>query len=524
MDRILIADPLEEGGLEILRAAGAEVERLDEADRGRLAEKLAGFDAVVVRSATKLTRELLAAGTRLRVVGRAGIGVDNVDVEAATERGILVVNAPTANLLSATEHTMALMLAVARNVPAADRSMKEGTWDRKPFVGVELQGKTLGVVGFGRIGQRVTARARAFEMKVVAYDPFLDPAQAERLGVELATIDELFAAADVVTTHTPLTPETRHLVNADRLAKAKPGLLLVNCGRGGVVDEEALLAALESGQVAGAALDVFEEEPTPRLELVRHPKVVATPHIGAQTREAQERIAEETARMVLSALEGKLPAAAVNLPFRPASRSDEPYLVLAERLGRLAASLLDAPLAKLEVELAGADGELLAPVAVAAIKGALEPALGDSVNYVNAERLAAGRGIRVVRSSRQEARDYPRLVRVRATAGGATTDLAGTVLGAGEPRVVSYRGFRLEFEPRGRWLLLESRDVPGAVGRIGTLLGEAGLNIADIHLARKESSGEALSVIRVDEAPAPEVLGRLAALDAVSSARYVALG
>jgi D-3-phosphoglycerate dehydrogenase len=314
MDRILIADPLEASGLEILRAAGAEVVVLQGADRPRLAELLAEFDALVVRSATKVTRQLLDASTRLRVVGRAGVGVDNVDVEAATERGVLVVNAPTANLVSAAEHTFALLFAVARSLPAADASMKRGEWDRKSFVGVELQGKTLGVVGLGRIGQRVAARAKAFEMRVVACDPFLGAAQVSRLGVELLPLDELLSVADVVTLHTPLTKETRHLLDAARLARLKPSALVINCGRGGVLDEKALLAALDAGRIAGAALDVYEEEPTPHLELVRHPKVVATPHIGAQTREAQERIAHETAHMVLAALAGEVPEGAVNAP------------------------------------------------------------------------------------------------------------------------------------------------------------------------------------------------------------------
>jgi len=524
MDRILIADPLEESGVELLRSAGAEVRVMSAAERPRLRELVKDVDALVVRSATKVTREVLAAGERLRVVGRAGIGVDNVDVEAATERGVLVVNAPTANLVSATEHTMALMLALARRLAAADASMKRGEWERGSFVGVELQGKTLGVIGFGRIGQRVAARARAFEMKIVASDPFLESSHAARLEVELLSLDDLLAKSDVVTLHTPLTRETRHLLDAERLAKMKPGALLVNCGRGGVVDEEALLAALSAGGLGGAALDVFEEEPTARLELVRHPKVVSTPHIGAQTREAQERIAVETARMVLAALEGAMPAAAVNLPFTPAGRRSEPFLALAERLGRLAVSLLDTPLVKLEVELAGADGDLVAPVAVAALKGALEPALGDSVNYVNAEHLAASRGVRVVRSARSEARDYPHLVRVRAMASEGRAEVAGTVFGAGEGRVIEYQGYRLEFEPRGKLLLLESRDVPGAVGKIGTLLGEAGINIADIHLARQESTRQALSVLRLDERPTDEVIARLRALDAIRSARAVDLG
>ncbi len=312
MTHILIADPLEESGLALLRASGAEVKVVTTAERPRLAELVADVDALVVRSATKVTRALLDAAHKLRVVGRAGVGVDNVDVEAATERGVLVVNAPNANLVSATEHTFALLLSLARSTPAADAAMKRGEWDRKTFVGVELSGKTLGIVGLGRIGQRVASRARAFEMRVLASDPFLEAGEARRLGAELLPLDELLAVSDVVTLHTPFSKATKNLIDARRLALMKPTALLINCGRGGLVDEEALLAALEARTIAGAGLDVYEEEPTQRRALTAHPRVVATPHIGAQTKEAQERIAIETAHMVLAALAGEVPAAAVN--------------------------------------------------------------------------------------------------------------------------------------------------------------------------------------------------------------------
>src|SRR5262245_15395183 len=317
MHRILLADTLDPAGLALFREAGLELRQLTAEERPRIKEIIADFDALVVRSSTQATADLLRAGKRLKVVGRAGIGVDNVDVAAATELGILVVNAPTANLMSATEHTFALLLSLARRVPLADASMKAGEWDRK-ITGVELQGKTLGVVGFGRIGQRVADRARGFEMQIVAYDPFLDAAAARKMQVELLPLDELLARADVVTLHTPLSAETRNLINRGRLALMKPGALLVNCARGGIVDEEALLEALESGHLGGAALDVFAEEPPADLRLVRHPRVVATPHLGAQTHEAQERISREAAEMVLAALAGSMAVAAVNLPFRPA--------------------------------------------------------------------------------------------------------------------------------------------------------------------------------------------------------------
>jgi D-3-phosphoglycerate dehydrogenase len=317
--RILIADTLDPSGLALLEEAGAEVRQVTAEEKPRLAEILPDYDALVVRSSTQATADLLKAGTRLKVVGRAGIGVDNVDVPAATELGILVVNAPTANLVSATEHAFALLLSLARRIPEADASTKAGGWDRK-ITGFELFGKTLGIIGFGRIGQRVADRARGFEMKVVAYDPVADADKARERGVELLPLEDLIARADVLTFHTPLTPETRNLLNRERLARMKKGSLIVNCGRGGVIDEEALLEALESGHIGGAGLDVFAEEPPKDRRLVQHKKVVATPHLGAQTREAQERISIETAQMVLAALAGSPDVAAVNQPPNPRAR------------------------------------------------------------------------------------------------------------------------------------------------------------------------------------------------------------
>ncbi|MFP5288921.1 MAG: phosphoglycerate dehydrogenase, partial [Thermoanaerobaculia bacterium] len=455
--RILIADSLDPAGLAILEQAGVEVHQLTAEERPHLPEILDGYDALVVRSSTQVTADLLRAGKSLKVVGRAGIGVDNVDVAAATEQGVLVVNAPTANLMSATEHTFALLLALARRVPEADASMKAGEWNRK-LTGVELQGKTLGVVGFGRIGQRVADRARGFEMKIVAHDPFLDAAAARKLGVDLLPLDELLAAADVVTLHVPLTDQTRNLLDRARLAKMKKGALVINCARGGVVDEDALLEALESGHLGGAALDVFAEEPPKDLRLVRHGKVVATPHLGAQTREAQERISLETAQMVLEALAGSLAVAAVNLPFRATGVGRaEQYMALGESLGRMACSLLGSAPQTLKVDLWGMDESLRIPVSVAVLKGVLTPFLGEAVNYVNAERIAGGRGIEVVRSTHSAPGEYPQLVDVTLAGGGRSIELSGTLFGDRDPRVVGFEGYRLEFRPEGNLLVLENR-------------------------------------------------------------------
>lgn len=525
MHRILIADPLHPAALRVFSEAGVEFHELTGEERPHLQEVVADYDALVVRSSTRVDAGVLRAGRRLKVVGRAGIGVDNVDVGAATEMGVLVINAPTANLLSAIEHTFALLLSLARNVARADASLKTGVWDRKSFVGVELQGKTLGIVGFGRIGQRVAARAAAFEMKVVAYDPFLDPAVAERLEVGLLSLDDLLAASDIVTLHTPLTEQTRNLIDRDRLRALRPGALLVNCGRGGVVDEAALLEVLNDGHLGGAALDVFAEEPPTDFTLMRHPRVVATPHIGAQTREAQERVAGDTARMVLAALDGSMTVTAVNLPFRSAGGRAEPYLKLGEQLGSLASGLIGGSVRRLQVDLWGIDEPLRVPVTVAALKGALTPFLGEGVNYVNAERVAESRGIEVVRSTHHHGGEYPQLLEVTLEGdGGRRIEIGGTLFAQRDPRVVRFEGYRLEFRPAGMLLVLTNDDVPGVVGRVGTLLGEAGVNIAEIHLAREGDRADAMAVLRLDQEPSAELLAALDSLPEVRSTRVVDLG
>jgi D-3-phosphoglycerate dehydrogenase / 2-oxoglutarate reductase len=525
MHRILIADPLDASGLDILRASGAEVHELGKDERPRLHELIAGFDALVVRSMTQVDRALLAAGRNLKVVGRAGIGVDNVDVAAATELGILVVNAPTANVTSATEHMFALLLALARRVPAADASLKGGTWDRKSFLGIELQGKTLGVVGFGRIGQRVAARARGFEMHIVAYDPFLEPAVVRRCDAEPLPLDDLLARADVVTLHTPFTPETAGMLDARRIGLMKRGAILVNCARGGLVDEAALFAALEEGRLEGAALDVFAEEPPKDFALVRHPRVVATPHLGAQTREAQERISTETAHMLLAALAGSLEVTAVNLPFGAAgTRGQQPYLALAEDLGRLASLLLGGSVSRVHLDLWGIDDALRRPLGVAVLKGTLTPFLGEGVNYVNAEVVAQGRAIEMVQSVHTQPSEYAHLVQVEVQGESGKVCIAGTLFAERDPRVVRFEDFRLEFRPAGKLLVLRNRDVPGVVGKLGSILGEGGVNIAEIHLARRDGDPDAMAVMRLDQAPSPATLERLRALPEVKQVRLADLG
>lgn len=524
MARILICDPLHSTGVALLRAAGHEVEELSAEDKSEIARRAAGVEALVVRSGTHVDAALMdAAGAGLRVIGRAGVGVDNVDIKAATERGILVVNAPTANLLSATEHTFALLLALMRRVPAADRALKESRWDRKAFVGTELWGKTLGIIGFGRIGQRVARRAKAFEMNVMAYDPFLDAEAIRRHDVEPASLEDLLKAADAVTLHVPMTAATKNLLDKARLATMKESAVVVNCARGGVVDEAALLAALEAGELAGAGLDVFAQEPPADFALAAHPKVVATPHVGAQTREAQLRIAEDTARMVDRALAGSLAVTAVNLPFRPAGTQGEPFLDLAETLGRLASNLLGGGIRRLDVALHGVDDELHVPITIATLRGALSPFV-EGVNVVNASRIAEDRGIEIVRAVHDRPTGHPFKVEVRLMGGERSVEIAGTLVHGHDPRIVRLDDHLLEFRPKGTLLVVRNDDVPGVVGSLGTVLGEAGINIAAIHLSREPGSAEALAVVRLDTRPPAAVLDRLAALGAVREVRIIEAG
>ncbi|MDA8018563.1 MAG: phosphoglycerate dehydrogenase [Thermoanaerobaculia bacterium] len=526
--RILVSDPLEKTGLTQLRASGHDVVELPAEQKDQLQEKIGDFDALVVRSGTQVTADLLRAGKnrgagRLRVVGRAGIGVDNVDTRAATELGILVVNAPTANLISACEHTFALLLALARKVAAADADIKREAWNRKNFVGVELQGKTLGVIGFGRIGQQVARRAQAFDMDVLAYDPFLPDDVVAQHDATPLPLDELLQQADVVTLHVPLTDDTRDLLSGDRLRKMKQGALLINCARGGVVDETTLLELLESGHIAGAGLDVFAAEPPSDWELAAHPKVVATPHVGAQTREAQVRISTQTAKMVLAALEGSLAVTAVNLPFRPAGAAGAPFLHLAETLGHLAGCLGDGGLRSLEVVFRGIEDDLQRPATVAAVKGVLQRQLGDAVNYVNAETLATERGVEVRRSTSAKDLGYPNLLTLSLAGDEGSIDISGTIFHGSEARVVEIEGYPLEFRPKGDLLIVRNRDVPGVVGNLGSILGEAGLNIAEIHLARRPGSEQALAIVRLDQQPEANVIDRLQSLPEVQWALTVHL-
>lgn len=526
MTTVLVTDTLAESGLAILRAAQDVTLDYRPGLKGQeLLDAVAQSDALITRSGTAVTPELVNAGTRLRVVGRAGVGLDNVDVDACTARGILVINAPTANVMSATEHTMAMMLALCRSIPDAHASVKRGEWTRSKFMGTELDGKTLGVIGLGRIGRRVTSRAQAFGMHVIAYDPYIAPSVYAKSEAEKVTLDELLARADVITVHTPLTDETHGMIGAAEMAKMKPGVKVLNIARGGIYEEQALADALRGGKIAGAAIDVYENEPPvkdhPFLSLNN---VILSPHIGANTVEAQDRVAVQTAEMVLDALRGSIFVSAVNLPFEGVTDADAKGLVnLAEKLGLFSAQILDGPVTRVTIEAWGIEESMKKILTVAALKGVLTPALAESVNFVNAAQMAEQRGIGVDATSYDKPRDYTNLVTFRAASNGHEVCVSGTLFSQHQQRVVSVNNFRVEFKPENYVLYIINKDVPGVVGKVGTFLGDHEINIAEYNLARTSSGGKAMAIITVDAPPGDKAMTALRSINAVEEVRLVKL-
>jgi len=528
--RILVSDPMSPEGLARLQAApDVEVTAPGKMLREALIQTIGEYDALIVRSETKVDRELLERAARLKVVGRAGVGVDNIDVEAATARGVIVMNTPGANAIAACEHTFALMLALCRHIPQADASVRRGEWTRRRFVGVQLYRKTLGIIGLGRIGQQVARRALAFGMEVLAYDPYISADIARELGVALVSLDELLARSDFITLHALLTPETRGLIGREALAHVKPGARLINCARGELVDEAALVEALTSGRLAGAALDVYSTEPPLGSPLLTLDNVVLTPHLGASTEEAQRDVSLQIVDQVLEALRGTGFRNAVNFPFVDGLvwRELRPCLDLAERIGALQTQLAPGRMKKVEIELRGPDVAGHARMLnVAVLKGLLTPMVGEQVNYVNAPVLAAERGITVAQSEPStvlDGLDYVNLISCRVLTDQGERLIAGTLFSREQPRIVQMDGFRLDASPTGIVLVMLSRDVPGVIGRVGTLLGEHGINIAEWRLGRDRPGGTALSFINLDNPIPPEVMARLVELKDIISARVVRL-
>lgn len=526
MHRVLVTDSLAESGLEILRrASDVELDYRPGLSGDDLLTAVASTDALITRSGTPVTPELVNAGTRLRILGRAGVGLDNVDVDACTARGILVINAPTANIMSATEHTLAMLLALCRNIPEADASVRRGEWTRSKFMGVELNGKVLGIIGLGRIGSRVATRARAFGMQVIAFDPYVGDSVFEKHGVERVTLDRLLADANVITVHTPLTDETRGMIGEAEIARMRDEVIVLNIARGGLYDEDALAAGLRSGKIAGAAIDVYSDEPPPPAHpLLSAPNVVFSPHIGANTIEAQDRVAVQTAEMVVEALRGSIFVSAVNLPFEGVADADAaPMIDLAERLGAFAAQVIRGPVDTAAIELWGIEERLTRILSVASLKGLLSQHLSESVNFVNAEQIAEGRGIAISSTTHPSPRDYANLITFRASGGGEQLCVSGTVFHEKNQRVVSVNDFRVEFKPEGSLLYIVNEDVPGVVGKVGTLLGDREINIAEYNLARSGSGGRAMAIITIDSPLDGETLRFLRSYREMIDVRQIAL-
>jgi D-3-phosphoglycerate dehydrogenase len=525
--RILVCDGLEQTGVEILRAAsGIVVDERPVLGTDELEQIIETYDALIVRSKTKVTAALIERARRMRVVGRAGTGVDNIDVAAATRRGIVVMNAAAGNTVTTAEHTWAMLMSLARRIPQAAASMKEGRWEKNRFLGVELMGKTLGIVGLGRIGSAVAARARAFGMNVIAYDPYFTREAAREVGIEMVTLDELFPRADFITIHTPLTDETRGIINTAAIEKMKAGVRLINCARGGLIDERALLTALHAGKVASAALDVFEKEPTPADNpLLALDQVIATPHLGASTTEAQLGVATMIAEQVLEYLKDGTVNGAVNMPAVSAEllAAIGPYITLGEKIGLFQGQVFGHNLREVEIDYSGEVSEHdVKPITQAVLAGLLSPVI-ERVNMVNSAIVAEQRGIKVTASLSRRARDFASMIKVRAVTTERESEVAGALFGRRDGRIVRINGFNLEAIPKGHMILLFNRDEPGVLGQIATFIGDQSVNIGRLYLGRKKVGESALALIQIDQPLADAALRQLAALPALLSVKQVSL-
>lgn len=525
--KILICDGLHESGLAILRGAeGVTVDVPDAPNADEILRIIPDYDAMVVRSRTKVTADLLERAGKLRVIGRAGTGVDNIDVQAASARGILVMNTPGANAMAAAEHTLALMFALARHIPQATQSMREGRWEKKKFMGTELCHQTLGVIGLGKIGSIVADRALGLKMEVLGFDPYIIPEAVAVLGVECVTLDELLERSDFITIHTPLTPETRHVLGRDALKKVKPAVRILNCARGGLIDEEALVEALQDGRVAGAALDVFAQEPPTGHPILALPNAIFTPHLGASSVQAQANVARAIAQQLIDYLQLGMIRNAVNFPSIRAKDVERirPYLALAQALGRLQGQLC-TPVQRLEIEYSGADLHELPqpPLTQMVVKGLLEPVLAEKVNLVNAPLLLRERQVDLVTTETSQSRGYTGLITVRAKGAQQEWSVSGTVFQHEEIRLVRLNTYRLEAELEGINLLVQNLDKPGTIGAIGTILGDCQVNIANMHLSRTPEKDRAIAIIRIDHEAPPEALNALLAHPNILSVQQVRL-
>jgi D-3-phosphoglycerate dehydrogenase len=521
--KVLISDSLSPAAVQIFKDRGIDVDFQPKlgADKEKLAEIIGNYDGLAIRSATKVTPKILEKAAKLKVIGRAGIGVDNVDIPAATAKGIIVMNTPFGNSITTAEHAITLMLSLARQIPAADASTQAGKWEKNRFMGVEITAKTLGVIGCGNIGSIVADRGIGLRMKVIAYDPFLSAERAVDLGVEKVELAELFKRADFITLHTPLTDKTKNVIDAKALAAMKKGVRIVNCARGGLVDEQALRAALDSGQVAGAAFDVFVNEPATENVLFNHPNVVCTPHLGASTSEAQENVALQVAEQMSDYLLQGAISNAVNFPSITADEAPKlkPFIALAEKLGSFAGQLTDADIKKVSISFEGGVSHMKTKALTSsALAGFLRPMLG-TVNVVSAPVIAKERGIVVEETTREAAGDYESLITVTVVTDTQTRWLSGTVFADGRPRIVNIKGIRMDAEFGPEMIYITNLDKPGFIGKFSGTIGEAGINIATFHVGREAPGGNAIALIEVDGEVPADVLAKVQALPQVQSVR-----
>lgn len=521
MPKVLIADKMSAAAEKIFRDRGIDVDVITGLERDELIKIIGDYDGLVVRSSTKATPPVIAAADRLKVIGRAGIGVDNIDIPASTERGIVVMNTPFGNSITTAEHAIALMFALARDIPAANASTHQGKWEKNRFMGVELTAKTLGVIGCGNIGANVAARGLGLKMKVVAFDPFLTPERAIELGVESVDLDTLLSRADFITLHTPLTDNTRNIINKAALAKTKKGVRIINCARGGLINEADLKVALESGHVAGAALDVFEQEPAKENDLFGMDNVVCTPHLGASTEEAQENVALQVAEQMSDFLLTGAVANAINMPSISAEDAPRlrPFVALAEQLGLFAGQITESRIEAVTIEYAGEVSDLnCAPLTAAAIAGLLRPLLSD-VNMVSAPALAKQRGLQVAESKQESAGAFDSYIRLVVKTERQERSVAGTVFSDSKPRIIQVKSINLEAELSPRMLYVTNTDRPGFIGALGSLLGSHNINIASFSLGRDKPNGDAISLVSIDEEISGDVLSAIQALPQVVQAK-----
>jgi len=524
---LLISDPLSESGLDILRNnPDISVDEKTDLSHSELKEIISRYDGLIVRSGTQVNADLLESAKQLKIIGRAGVGVDNIDLEAATKAGVLVVNAPDGNTISAAEHTFAMMMAIARKIPHAYLSLKNKQWDRKTFKGVELFQKTLGIIGLGRIGIEVAKRAKAFQMKVLAYDPFLTDEKAKRLGIERSDLDTIYVNADFITVHTPLTKDTRHLINDTALKKMKPGVRLINCARGGIIDEHALYQAIVSGHVAGAALDVFEEEPPMAHPLLELPEVIATPHLGASTVEAQEKVARDVSIDVLRVLRNEPAHHALNLPAIPDDVRETlmPYFGLGEKLGETAGQLLDETPAEVEITYSGELNDLeTAPLTRSILKGILSRYLNDHINIINVKHYIKETGLTYNVKRQQHSQGFVGLVKVTLYSKDDQRTVSGALLNGYGARIVHIDDFSVDLPTEGHMIYIQHHDLPGLIGSVGTLLGEHGVNIGSMQVGRKSIGGNAIMVLTVDKHVDDELLSKIHSISHIKKVKRIDL-